>query len=278
LGERRGSTLGPNLRSAWSGSTIGQANASEERTRHVPAGSYAVGLTMAFQPVTIQPLLDDAAGGTPQRFVYCSAVDPAIPDNAPGWPGELPLDWQRIQPPGLAGLTLHPDIKATMRRDDLARMRGDLVVAEMDSHRPLLVLKVAALLALLESRWDIGLDDWALAEVVVETSDAVRDALIAYARVQAAQVEENKTAKAVDLAVRTAAEVGQVPASTERVACNIARRVHNSETAACSRGAVRKAQDSRDRKFVDAAIDYAESQGWIRVEGTMLAAAMSRPA
>jgi primosomal protein N' len=156
-------------------------------------------------------------------------------------------------------------------------MRGEVTVAPFDSHRPLQRLKVAALLALLESRWNVSEEDWQLAEVFVANSDAVRDALLVYARTEAAKEKERKVAEQVDVAVRTAAEVTQIPAAVERVARNIARRVHAAEAAVCSRGDVRRAQKSSDRKFVDAAIDFAEQRGWLRAEDTMLAAGGSRP-
>jgi hypothetical protein len=60
----------------------------------------------------------------------------------------------------------------TARRE---KLRGRLVVDELDTHRGLLRLKVAALLARLECRLNVSAQDWMLAEIVMDTSDQVRD-------------------------------------------------------------------------------------------------------
>jgi hypothetical protein len=73
----------------WIGETLGQANAREETTRHVPDGSYSLGIVIGYQKDTAQDLLKDAAPGTPQRFLWCAATDPTVPDIAPEHPGFL---------------------------------------------------------------------------------------------------------------------------------------------------------------------------------------------
>ncbi|MDP9333548.1 MAG: hypothetical protein M3Q30_09600 [Actinomycetota bacterium] len=51
---------------------------------------------------------------------------------------------------------------------------GAVVLGPLDSHRDLLQLKVAGVLALVEGRLDISPEDWQLAGVVVDTSVRVR--------------------------------------------------------------------------------------------------------
>jgi hypothetical protein len=87
--DRSGTTIGPILRSMWTGELAGQANAREETTRVLEAGSYALGVVIGFQRATAGPLLDDAGAGTPQRFVWLSATDPSLPDDQPEHPGQL---------------------------------------------------------------------------------------------------------------------------------------------------------------------------------------------
>ena len=91
LGTRKGATLLPVLRTAWTGQTSGNANASTETKRHIGEGRYVIGLVVAFQPAMAAGLLADGDGGTPQRFEWCSTIDPTVPAVRPPWPG--PLNW-----------------------------------------------------------------------------------------------------------------------------------------------------------------------------------------
>src|SRR5690606_22591602 len=50
MGDRSGATLLETLRSMWSGGDVGQANATQERYRHLPAHSYRLALLAGFQP------------------------------------------------------------------------------------------------------------------------------------------------------------------------------------------------------------------------------------
>jgi hypothetical protein len=91
-GKRQGNIVLPTIRSAWNGETLGQSNAQEETTRHVPAGSYSLGMVIGYQKDTAQELLGDTAPGSPQRFVFCSATDPAVPLEPPADPGRLDIN------------------------------------------------------------------------------------------------------------------------------------------------------------------------------------------
>ncbi|TBR17419.1 MAG: DUF3987 domain-containing protein, partial [Chitinophagaceae bacterium] len=93
---RSGSTIGATLRTAWSGETLGQANARAETTRHIRANHYSLGAVIGFQPSTIAPLLSDAEAnaGTPQRLLLLAAADPSIPRRPASVrerPGEMDL-------------------------------------------------------------------------------------------------------------------------------------------------------------------------------------------
>ncbi|MBU3717175.1 MAG: bifunctional DNA primase/polymerase, partial [Actinobacteria bacterium] len=96
LAARSGSTILPVLRTAWSGSTLGNTNASADKRRQLPAGNYAAGLTLLFQPTNARPLFDDVGGGLPQRFLFVRAGDPNNPtsDTKPDFPG--PINWQPL--------------------------------------------------------------------------------------------------------------------------------------------------------------------------------------
>jgi hypothetical protein len=171
LGNRKGATLLPAFRTIWTGGPLGQANANKERFRVVPAGSYVFGISVGFQLELAGQLLADHIAGTPQRFGWASAVDPHIEPCA--WPG--PLDWEPTNR-HTAGqdLTFDPAIETEVRADDLARSRGQTTPDPLDSHTNLYRLKVATLLAILDGRRNVTLDDWHLATIVRDTSNAVR--------------------------------------------------------------------------------------------------------
>jgi hypothetical protein len=77
--ERSGATLGGHLRTAWSGAALSQSNASEERWRYVPDGSYTVGMIIGYQPETAVTMLSEVGPGTPQRFLWLGAQDTEMP-------------------------------------------------------------------------------------------------------------------------------------------------------------------------------------------------------
>jgi hypothetical protein len=184
--ERKGATIASALRKAWVGEALGQQNGTAERTRNVPAHQYRMGIVLAFQPEKITALLDDAAGGTPQRFTYCSAIDPTIPDVAPTWPGPLNITWPKASEPHRhtvdgyrrTWLTVPAWLATEIRSDDRAQARGELQVEQLDSHARLHRLKIAGLLAIADGRLDIHDDDWQLASTIWAASCAVRAQLV----------------------------------------------------------------------------------------------------
>jgi hypothetical protein len=269
LGARKGSTLLPIMRSAWSGATLGQANASAETKRRLEAGSYRLALVAAFQPEYAATILDDAAGGTPQRFLWLSATDPAIPDVPPAWLGPL----THTPPRFTAGqvFTVDPAVAEEVRTRQLCRSRAPLDRPDpsgepLDSHLELLRLKVGALLGYLDGRAEVSRDDWRLAGIVLDTSTAVRQQVAAIARDLAANREKASTARAVrrDETIEGAAQARAL----ERVSRAVANRVRRGPGVVLRRD-LNHAIASRDRTLapVDAAIAHAEAKRWIVPSG-----------
>ncbi len=154
------------------------------------AGRYTYGLVMAIQSELAGPLLDDTAAGTPQRFAWASSTDPNIPrDGVPEWPG--PLDWTPPAGIGYLELQVDPEIRLEIRDSHLARMLGE-ETEDYEAHGKLVQLKIAGLLAILNGRQDINLEDWDLAQIVFDTSIAVRDSVQGTVDA-AAQAKEDKT-------------------------------------------------------------------------------------
>jgi len=288
--ERSGSTVGETLRSAWSGETIGQKNGRADTTRTVPARSYAAGLMIGYQPTTVLPLLADVEAGTPQRFLYAWAVDGTIPPRAARvpWPGEmvspfppdvptdLPAAGTVISAPPvreLAHITFDGAILEELYDIEYAKNTGGLPADHplrdpFRSQHPVLKVKVASLLALLEGRRHVVAEDWRLAQMVIDTSDRVREYLQALAREAAGKARAAFEAAEGALEWHREQSRVSVRAALEqtaerRVAVRVAQRVHEGGPATL--GALRRATTARDRPLVEAAIELAAEATWVVV-------------
>jgi hypothetical protein len=293
--ERTGSTVGETLRSAWSGETIGQKNGRVETTRTVPARSYSAGLVIGYQPTTVLPLLDDVEAGTPQRFLFAWAVDTAIPARSARvpWPGEMPSPFPPDVPtdapaPGTVisaalprgmtdPITFDEAITEELYDTEHAKNTGSLPAGHLlldpfRSQHPVLKVKVAALLALLENRRRVTLDDWRLAQMVIDTSDRVRiylQALASHAagKARAALMAAEHEAETHRAHARQAVTAVLEQTAERRLAARVAAWVH--EGGAQTLGALRKRAASRDRQMVEAAVELAVEAGWLLLDATV---------
>jgi len=266
LADRNGSTLGEALRRAAIGETLGQANATEDRSRYVAEGSYSLGLMVGFQPTTAMPLLADAATGTPQRFLWCWAEDNTIPYEEIDKPDVFHNHPGLKRPTGPIDIAFPDSIRKELRHLRVAKARGEIQVSELDAHGPLMKVKVASLLALLDNREFVNEDDWRLAEMVWQSSCTVRNALIEAAKRQQAAEQQRLEDAQVQQAVKTHSAKSEHDSGVVRVA----RRIHQAvvkNAGPMNLGDVRKGIAHRDRQpYLRAALDYAEAQGWIVLE------------
>ncbi|WP_188188003.1 bifunctional DNA primase/polymerase [Nonomuraea sp. SYSU D8015] len=272
---RLGATVGESLRRAWTGGTIGQFNGHKVNTRVIESGTYSLGMVVGFQPETALPLLEDAPAGTPQRFLWCSSTDPSIPEDVVEEPG--PLDLELIR----RGFGIDPKISfATpllrqIRAEDRARATGELTLPPLDSHKPLMLVKLSVLLAILDNRLDVTAEDWQLAEQMWATSCELRDALLEHAARQAAEEHEKRTKLHIDRELRAHTAKANSDRNVERVARRAAKRVHEAE--GMTRGALAKAIAYRDRDLLPAALNLAEALGWISCDGDQVSPGDARP-
>jgi hypothetical protein len=303
--ERTGSTVGETLRSAWSGETIGQKNGRVETTRTVPARSYAAGLVIGYQPSTALPLLADVEAGTPQRFLYAWAVDTSIPPRSHRvlWPGEMlspfPPDVPTTLPPAgtlisappprMIGesITFAEQITEELYDTEHAKNTGTLPAGHplLDPYRsqhPVLKVKVASLLALLEGRRNVNLEDWRLAQIVIDTSDRVREHLQALARdaagkARAALLAAEHEAETHRAHARQAVTAVLEQTAERRLAARVAAWVHDGGPQTL--GALRKRAASRDRPLVEAAVELAVEAAWLMLDADSgkVVAGPSRP-
>jgi hypothetical protein len=278
--QRTGATIGSVLRAALTGGTIGQKNGREETTRIVEAGHYSFALVIGFQPTTIGPLIEDAGAGTPQRFVYCPSTDPQIPDDAPAWPHALRADVGRIVQDAAGGdpfigagtppevkrpMSLCESAREELRLHNLAKNRGQHTDPQLDSHWPVMRLKLAGLLALLDGRYDVTDEDWQLSAVMWTTSSAVRDAVVAAAEADTARKEQAKEDRYVRQEARAhLAKSGAEADAVDVLARQLAQHVHAN--GATTRSALNRPLKSTRRPLLDQALDLSVDMGWVLVE------------
>jgi hypothetical protein len=259
IGGRNGSTLLPTIRTIWTGGMLGQANASIERRRIIPAGHYVFGMCVALQPTRAGALLADVDAGTPQRFGWASATDPTIPDDPPGWPGPLP--WE---PPARINtgnpLDVHHSITTEIRASDLARARGAVTIDPLDAHGPLYRLKVAGLLAVLDGRHDINEEDWQLADIIKTGSDTVRTQVtetVAYETTRAEEATRDRIARR-----HTESQAAEERRKIVDGARKLATKVH-TEPDRWTVSEARRGPMRRWSEILEDVIEHAVAEGWV---------------
>jgi hypothetical protein len=195
LNGRRGATLDPELRKAWSGEGLGFGYADPTKRLPIPAHAYRLCLLVGVQPGRAESMFDSADGGTPQRFLWLPVSDPRAPDTRP--PEPEPLRWRLPSwPLALHGEKVHLEVcreaAAAVDAESLRSLRDDSFADSLDGHRLLAQLKVAAALALLDGHAGVRADDWRLGGMLLAISDQTRRRV--QQRLAAGRVEANGAA------------------------------------------------------------------------------------
>ena len=262
---RRGSTLLPQLRSAWMGERLGFHYVDTTKRMPVPAHRYRLCLVAGIQPARARVLLDDSDGGTPQRFLWLPADDP---DMAAGHPEPAQVPWRRPAPLYVDhhGRVVMSVCDTATQAITAARVaRGRREADALDGHSLLCREKVAAALALLDSRLAITEDDWHLAGLVMAKSDATRAEVVDTIRRQGAAANRARGEAEATRAVLVAERVEG--AAVQRV-CRVLLRAATSAHAGITRVELRRAAASRDRHMVDDALARLVEAGQLRAEDT----------
>lgn len=189
LTARRGTTLLPELLKAYMGEELGFANADKDRRVILPMHSYRLCLSAGVQPENGAVLLNDQAqrDGVPQRFVW-APVRPGVARSSteivepltvpvPDFGGTDPMaDAQPLSP-----LAVASDIRQQILDADAAKDLDPFgrCVDPLAGHRLLAQLKLAAALAVLHDRTEVGTEDWQRAERLMAVSTAVARAVAA---------------------------------------------------------------------------------------------------
>lgn len=197
LTSRTGSTLAATLREAWMGEMLGAQNADSGNSTNVPRHTYRWCAVLGVQPRRAGALLGDADGGTPQRVLWAPVGDPGAPRDKPADPGPLTV----TLPDFKTSPTIHVNPNITAGYDEMQqdRLHTGLDGDDIDGHTRLTQLKTAAALALMAGRTVIGVDDWTIAEHIINRSVATRD-----------QVQAILTADSRKAALRRAEERAEV--------------------------------------------------------------------
>ncbi|GAY15530.1 hypothetical protein [Mycobacterium sp. shizuoka-1] len=176
LSSAHGSILLPTLKSLAMGEQLGQANATKDTSRNVPAHSYRACVSIGAQPGHTGVLFNDVTGGTPQRFLWASVTDPNIPDGSFPQPKPLSTTMPIWTPPGDGNaidiVYSTPEIEELILSSHIARQRGD--GDPLDGHALLTRCKVAALLAIMHQRLAVTKHDWDLSGQIMKVSDQTR--------------------------------------------------------------------------------------------------------
>lgn len=264
LDNKRGTDIGPTLRAAWTGAVLGQANASADRTREVR--EYSLGLCVGFQLEALAALSteEQLEYGTPQRFVYVSATDPSIPDDAPPDPGPL-----EVKLPS-APLRYDAELRTRARQEALARARGEADGAPesdpMLAHRPALVARCAALLVVLcdPGRNEVHAADVALAEMLLDTSARLHGAAMEWRREREAAERERQLQGRIREQVATAVALDGRQDDMARLSERLLAYVDDAGGSVewAGRAGLRRAKfNAGDRQMADAALARLTAEG-----------------
>ena len=174
---RKGTTIIATLASAWSGESLGQLNAADETRRLVRGGRVRICAVINMQDTNGYKLYaeDLESVGFTGRLMFASAHDPSAPppDEAPEWPGRLHWPIRGGSSMSNVYFTYDPAIVAEIKGTRHGILTRRVQIERRQSQYLLLRCKVAALLAVLDGRLQITVDDWALATEAITCSAAV---------------------------------------------------------------------------------------------------------
>lgn len=267
LVSRQSSTVASQLRQAAMGEQLGMFYVDAAKRMMVPEHRYRMSLIAGIQPSRSAVLLGDSDGGTPQRFIWLPAGDPAAPDFPPEepepWIWTTP-EWIRAKRGTSAGAPCMvvelPDVaRDAIVTARLARLRGS--GEALDGHSLLTRTKVAAALAILDQRLSIDEEDWHLSGTVMAMSDTQR------ARCQAALTAErlhSNESQAVAEAERTIIAEEHIDRERlTRTAASIKRLLAQHGEMP---GSKLRSKLGKNAEYMDRAADALETSGELVVE------------
>lgn len=263
LGNRQGSTLLTQLRSAFSGERLGFGYADATRRIPIEEDSYRLGMTVGVQPEKAGPLLWDSDGGTPQRFIWLPAGDPNIEEEPAEPPAPLIIDQRAYWPRGFGKYHVLevPEIVAkTIRREHVRRSREESDA--LDGHALFAREKIAFALTVLDERRVMTEEDWDLSETIMIRSDITRAKVKKTLDEQLEQIDTARAKREAGRALVVAHTVSE--AAIKRVGGRVAKLVSQEREMRWSDLRRRIAQ--RDREHLDEAVERLVLAGQLDVQ------------
>jgi len=248
------------LRTMWTGTEDpGQNNATQETSRSLAPGSYQLGMIVGIQMGPAYDLIKDDELGTPQRFGWVTAMDP----GAGRFDDVEALPWSH--PTG--GLTISSGVIREVEEFQAEKLRGR-IVNEIDSQRPLMKLKLAGLYAALIQSNEVGDHEWAMAEQLLETSEAVRSGISSEAAKKARESNRMmlEAKKSESLGIETARQNQQHQRSLDAAAGCVHRHlVRGKCDGGCTTSCTWRAVSTKDRQILsrDDLFEYMVGRGLI---------------
>lgn len=282
--QMNGSTLMSTLREVYTGSALGAHYADKFKRRPVGEHRYRAAVLAGIQPARAGVLLDDADGGTPQRWVWMPTndVNPTPPRRRLVPPGRdyWWVDYEAWMPNGENPddepvPVREPEFIAVCRTawDTIRGNRARILAMDIDSdeealngHALLTRLKVAALLGFLERRAEVTDDDWELAGLIMTQSEQTRAKCQGKMRQKHEQTAVARGKARAAQAVAETEEAAKIEEQKiERLVGKIVKKLQTSPAETMTRGKL-NAWAGRDRKFLDQALEQAQERGLIAAE------------
>lgn len=204
MSRRDSSTIDSVLRQGFSGEAIVFSYANVEKRIRIPSHGYRLCSIIAVQPMRASGLFSGADGGTPQRFIWAAAADPRAGERV-DYAGET---LSIFKPEWWKGTDTEPHVidVAQVALDEIHAARVQRVrdvsfvddpndATALDGHAMYVREKVAAALAILDTRDHVTADDWRLAGIVMEVSFFVRGLLMEAMEVGRLQAAEQRGAE-----------------------------------------------------------------------------------
>jgi hypothetical protein len=285
LVQRQSSTLTSQLRQAAMGQQLGFFYADQAKRMIVPEHAYRLCLIAGIQPERSGILLNDAAGGTPQRFVWLPAGDPGMSrkhrrDNLTPMVWRTP-DWMAARRGEVLGdearfLIGEPDacvdaILSARESRGTAKVGAVDAVNALDSHAVLTRTKVAAAFAIMDGRVEINDEDWDLSGVIMHVSDTQRALCL---RVLRREAEKSNVAKALAEADRTLVVEEHIDRTKVAKCAEAVKRVlaRAGATRAAGEwmpsGKLREKVGKTHREHIEAALEALSLTGEVEAEKT----------
>lgn len=258
--ERKGSTLSPLLRTALTGGALQISNADAGgRSRNVARNVYRLVTVVGVQPERSDVLLSEESQGTPQRFLWASAIDRNQPREQPEWPGALEWD----PPSKWPDLIEYPRHIADEIVDAHYRKTKGETTAQ-DGHVNLTRLKVAFALAVLHGETKISDQWWAMSGVLINRSRQIQDECKAVLGQVRDRIEVSRATRQAKAQVEAQAVVSEI--QTTRAAESVLRRLQKKPGEMLPWSRVRPHQRLREGLTTEEILDELREVDGVKIE------------